>query len=138
MELRQELEACGSIFQTTIDSEVFVHLIAKFLNGNSLEEAVIKACNKVKGAYSILLLANDKIIAVRDPHGDASSRAADYPSGPASRMAGRRSRRLGHHGARLGTDPPGRTAKCHGLDFNFTSSYCYGPAITVRHHFSAT
>ena len=69
LELRQELEASGSIFQTTIDSEVFVHLIAKFLNGNSLEEAVIMACNKVKGAYSILLLANDKIIAVRDPHG---------------------------------------------------------------------
>jgi len=69
MELRAELEKCGSIFQTTIDSEVFVHLIAKFLNGHSLEEAVIKACNKVKGAYSILLLANDKIIAVRDPHG---------------------------------------------------------------------
>ena len=48
---------------------MFVHLIAKFLNGNTLEEAVIKACNKVRGAYSILLLANDKIIAVRDPQG---------------------------------------------------------------------
>ena len=69
MELREELEATGSIFQTTIDSEVFVHLIAKFLGSCSLEEAVIKACNKVKGAYSILLLVNDKIIAVRDPHG---------------------------------------------------------------------
>jgi len=69
MELRAELEASGSIFQTTIDSEVFVHLIAKHLNGGSIEEAVIKACQKVKGSYSLLILANDKMIALRDPHG---------------------------------------------------------------------
>lgn len=69
LELRRELEASGSIFQTTIDSEIFVHLIAKFLNGNSLEEAVIKSCSKVRGAYSLILLANNKMIALRDPHG---------------------------------------------------------------------
>jgi amidophosphoribosyltransferase len=69
LELRRELEKTGSIFQTTIDSEVFVHLIAKYINGGTLEEAVIKACAKVRGAYSLILLANNKMIALRDPHG---------------------------------------------------------------------
>ncbi|GAB6035955.1 amidophosphoribosyltransferase [Fundidesulfovibrio butyratiphilus] len=69
LELRAELEASGSIFQTTMDSEVFVHLIAKALNGGTIEEAIITACNKVKGSYSLIILANDKLIAVRDPHG---------------------------------------------------------------------
>ena len=68
-ELREELEAQGSIFQTTIDSELFVHLIVKHLNGGTLEEAVAKACAKAQGAYSLLILANNKLIAVRDPHG---------------------------------------------------------------------
>lgn len=68
-ELKQELESQGSIFQTTIDSEVFVHLIARNLNGKTLEEAVMAACKRVRGAYSLLILANDKMIAVRDPHG---------------------------------------------------------------------
>ncbi|WP_243312868.1 amidophosphoribosyltransferase [Fundidesulfovibrio agrisoli] len=69
LELRAELEASGSIFQTTMDSEIFVHLIAKHLNGGTIEDAVIKACQRVKGSYSLLILANDKLIAVRDPHG---------------------------------------------------------------------
>lgn len=69
LELRQELEEQGSIFQTSIDSEVFVHLIVRNLQGKSLEEAVMAACRKVKGAYALLILANDKLIAVRDPHG---------------------------------------------------------------------
>ncbi|MEF3695591.1 amidophosphoribosyltransferase [Desulfolutivibrio sp.] len=69
LELRRELEKTGSIFQTTIDSEVFVHLIAKYLNGGTMEEAVMKACSKVRGAYSLILLANNKMIALRDPHG---------------------------------------------------------------------
>ncbi len=68
-ELREELEAQGSIFQTTMDSEVFVHLIAKNLNGNTIEDAIMKACKKVKGAFSLLIMANDKLIAVKDPHG---------------------------------------------------------------------
>lgn len=68
-ELRQELESQGSIFQTTMDTEVFVHLIAKNMNGSSLEDAVVKACERIQGAYSLLILANDKMIALRDPHG---------------------------------------------------------------------
>jgi len=69
LQLRKELEDQGSIFQTTIDSELFIHLIAKNLRDMSLEEAVIAACNKAKGAYSLLIMANDKLIAVKDPNG---------------------------------------------------------------------
>lgn len=69
MELRSKLEESGSIFQTTIDSEAFVHLIVKYMNGGTVEEAVLKACKDVKGAYSVLLMINDKLIAIRDPHG---------------------------------------------------------------------
>ncbi|EGB14150.1 amidophosphoribosyltransferase [Pseudodesulfovibrio mercurii] len=69
-ELRKELEANGSIFQTTMDTEVFAHLIIKYLHeSETIEEAVGKACNRVRGAYSILILANDKMIAVKDPNG---------------------------------------------------------------------
>ncbi|WP_456325635.1 amidophosphoribosyltransferase [Desulfonauticus submarinus] len=68
-ELRQELENEGIIFQTTMDSEVIVHLLAKYLNGNSLENALAKALNKIKGAYSLLILVNNKLIALRDPFG---------------------------------------------------------------------
>ncbi|MBU1248231.1 MAG: amidophosphoribosyltransferase [Proteobacteria bacterium] len=68
-ELRAELEAEGSIFQTTMDTEVFVHLIAKHLNGNTIEEAIKKACARIKGAYSLIIMVNDKLIAVKDPNG---------------------------------------------------------------------
>jgi len=67
--LRRELEHHGSIFQTTMDSEVIVHLIARNLNGKSLEEAITAACSRIQGAYSLIILANDKLIALRDPHG---------------------------------------------------------------------
>ena len=68
-ELRAELEASGSIFQTTMDTEVFAHLIIKYLHeSDTIEEAIGKACNRVRGAYSMLILANDKMIAVKDPN----------------------------------------------------------------------
>ena len=69
-ELRAELEESGSIFQTTMDTEVFTHLIIKYLHeSDTIEEAVAKACNRVRGAYSMLILANDKLIAIKDPNG---------------------------------------------------------------------
>jgi len=67
-ELRDELEAKGAIFQSTMDSEVVVHLLAH----NSclgLEDSIIETFKKVKGAYSLLLMTKDKLVAVRDPHG---------------------------------------------------------------------
>ncbi|MDD5067909.1 MAG: amidophosphoribosyltransferase [bacterium] len=66
--LRLKLEKEGSIFQTTSDSEVILHLIARSRR-NTLEERIKDALEKVKGAYSILFLTQDKMIAVRDPLG---------------------------------------------------------------------
>ncbi|MBN1879322.1 amidophosphoribosyltransferase [bacterium] len=66
--LRDELELKGSIFQTTTDSEVILHLIAKSRE-HDLDQAVIQALKKVEGAYALLLLSKDKVIAVRDPNG---------------------------------------------------------------------
>ncbi len=67
--LRRELENDGCIFQTTIDSEIFVHLIARALSGASLEQAILAACRRVEGAYSLLIMSEGRIYAVRDPHG---------------------------------------------------------------------
>ncbi len=67
--LRKELETQGSIFQTSMDSEIFLHLVARYSNGICLEEAILKACQKIQGAYSFLIQANDKLIGIRDPHG---------------------------------------------------------------------
>lgn len=68
-ELRTALENDGCIFQTTSDSEIFVHLIARALSSCTLEQAIEQACKQVEGAYSLLILANGKLIAIRDPHG---------------------------------------------------------------------
>ncbi|MBU0652881.1 MAG: class II glutamine amidotransferase, partial [Proteobacteria bacterium] len=67
-ELWTELEEKGSIFQSTMDSEVIVHLMAPHLK-NGIEEALTKALARVQGAYSIVMLTRDRVIAVRDPRG---------------------------------------------------------------------
>jgi amidophosphoribosyltransferase len=67
-ELRTELENYGSIFQCTMDSEIFVHLMAKPTHVNHVE-GIIGAVKRVEGAYSLVLLTEDSIIGVRDPHG---------------------------------------------------------------------
>jgi len=66
--LKQELEVGGSIFQSTMDTEVIVHLIARSKR-NRIEDRIVDALSQVRGAYSILFLTRDKLIAVRDPHG---------------------------------------------------------------------
>ncbi|WP_447971573.1 amidophosphoribosyltransferase [Nitrospira sp. M1] len=66
--LRGELEAYGAIFQSESDSEVIVHLIAHS-QGGTLLDRVIDALSLVRGAYSLLLLADDFLIATRDPYG---------------------------------------------------------------------
>lgn len=66
--LRKELEDSGSIFQTTMDSEIIMHLMAHNLK-NGIEEALIAALARLEGAYSIVMLTRNKIIAVRDPRG---------------------------------------------------------------------
>lgn len=69
-ELRRELEYTGAIFQTTIDSEVIAYYIARErLNSASVEEAVGRAMNKIKGAYSLVIMSPRKLIGARDPFG---------------------------------------------------------------------
>ncbi|MBI3794952.1 MAG: amidophosphoribosyltransferase [Nitrospinae bacterium] len=66
--LKDALEAGGSIFRSTMDTEVITHLIATAKSGNFVSR-VAEALNQVHGAYSLLLMTEDEIVAVRDPHG---------------------------------------------------------------------
>jgi amidophosphoribosyltransferase len=68
VELRRAMENEGSIFRSTMDSEVIVHLIARSKK-KTLEEMLAEALNKIRGAYSLVFLTKEKIIAARDPRG---------------------------------------------------------------------
>jgi amidophosphoribosyltransferase len=67
-ELRDELVRQGSIFQSTSDTEVVLHLYARS-RARTIEEAVVEAVTQGRGAFSFVLLTKDRLIAVRDPHG---------------------------------------------------------------------
>jgi amidophosphoribosyltransferase len=67
-ELRREMELQGSIFATTSDTEVILHLLARH-PGESVEDALLEVLPRVRGAYSLVALTRDRLIAVRDPHG---------------------------------------------------------------------
>jgi amidophosphoribosyltransferase len=67
-DIRQRLEEAGSIFQSTMDTEVIVHLMAR-QRGADLVEALSAALGQVKGSYSLVLSTADKVIAARDPYG---------------------------------------------------------------------
>ena len=67
-ELRNALEQRGSIFQSTMDSEVIVHLLA-CSQKQGIEDQLIDALGQVSGAYSLIFLFKDKLIGVRDPRG---------------------------------------------------------------------
>ena len=66
--LRRTLEHRGSIFQTTSDTEVIVHLVARS-SARNLTGALGDALNQVEGAYSLLVLTRDEVYAIRDPRG---------------------------------------------------------------------
>lgn len=69
-ELRTELEEQGSIFHSTSDTEVISYIITKErINACSIEEAVSRAMKRIKGAYSLVIMSPQKMIAVRDPNG---------------------------------------------------------------------
>lgn len=66
--LRHELEAYGAIFQSTSDSEVIIHLIAHSRAGSFLSR-VVDALSQVRGAFSVVLMTDNGLIAARDPYG---------------------------------------------------------------------
>lgn len=69
-ELRTKLQKNGAIFHTTIDSEIIAYYIAKErVRTNSIEEAISKTMQIIKGAYSLVIASPKKLIGVRDPHG---------------------------------------------------------------------
>ncbi len=66
--LRRELEGAGSIFQTTVDSEIILHLLARATNA-TFEEDLAQCVRRLAGAYSLLFLTERELIGCRDPHG---------------------------------------------------------------------
>ena len=69
-DLREELELGGSIFHTTSDTEVISYIITKERHSApSIEEALCRAMNRIKGAYSLVVMSPSKLIAARDPNG---------------------------------------------------------------------
>ena len=67
-EIRARMEAQGSIFQTSSDTEVIVHLIAQSRE-HTLPEAIADALRRVEGAFSLVMISPDRIFAMRDPRG---------------------------------------------------------------------
>jgi amidophosphoribosyltransferase len=67
-EIRARMEAQGSIFQTSSDTEVIVHLIAQSRE-HTLPEAMADALRRVEGAFSLVMISPDRIFAARDPRG---------------------------------------------------------------------
>lgn len=67
-QIRKELENKGAIFQTSIDTEVIAHLIAIEYD-NDIKEALLKVVKRIKGAYALTIIYNDKLIGIRDSHG---------------------------------------------------------------------
>lgn len=68
VELRDELEDSGSILQTTMDSELIIHLLVKDQK-NNYRHKIGPITSKIEGAFSFVLMVNDSIYAIRDPHG---------------------------------------------------------------------
>jgi len=67
-ELRDDLVRQGSIFQSSSDTEVILHLYARSRAAN-VEDAIVESVSQVQGAFSLVMLTRDRLIAVRDPHG---------------------------------------------------------------------
>ncbi len=67
-QLREELEAKGQVFQTSVDSEIILHLMAQpTING--AENNLVQTMRRIEGAYSLVIMTGKELIGVRDPHG---------------------------------------------------------------------
>jgi len=67
-ELREELVRAGSIFQSNSDTEVILHLYARS-KALRIDDAIVESVSQVQGAFSLVVLTKDRLVAVRDPHG---------------------------------------------------------------------
>lgn len=67
-ELREELGKNGAVFQTTIDSEVIINIITRYRR-ESMEDALVKTMLDLRGAYALVILAENKLFGLRDPYG---------------------------------------------------------------------
>lgn len=67
-QLREELESRGSIFQTTVDSEIILHLMAQPSLGG-VDNNLIQSIRRIEGAYSLVIMTERELVGVRDPHG---------------------------------------------------------------------
>lgn len=68
--LRDECERRGAVFQTTGDAEVILHIIVReYIEAGSLEQALLRTMRLLDGAYSLIVMTEDRLFAVRDPHG---------------------------------------------------------------------
>lgn len=68
-QIREQLESSGSIFQSTMDTEIIVHLFTKYNRALGRRRALVEALRQVQGAYSLVMLMGNEIIAARDPLG---------------------------------------------------------------------
>ncbi|AGB42459.1 amidophosphoribosyltransferase [Halobacteroides halobius DSM 5150] len=68
LEMRKNLEQRGSIFHSTLDTEVIAHLVARSFKDDIIE-ALTHSLQKVKGAFSLIAMTEDSLVAARDPHG---------------------------------------------------------------------
>ena len=161
-ELRDHLVRMGSIFQTSSDTEVILHLYARSRAG-TIEDAIVESVQQVRGAFSLVILTKDKMIAVRDPHGFrplALGKLGD------SWVACSETCALDLIGAQVGRATPGVTQLperertepvwvadrddvilredrerkgaanlCHGIDQRFFDRRRLGAGIEMEHHF---
>src|SRR5262245_56133648 len=67
-ELREELVRSGSIFQSNSDTEVILHLYARS-KARQIDDAIVESVAQVQGAFSLVMLTKDRLVAIRDPHG---------------------------------------------------------------------
>ena len=84
-EIRARMEAQGSIFQTSSDTEVIVHLIAHSRE-QTLPEAIADALRQVEGAFSLVMISPDRIFAARDPRGFRPLAMGRIPALPGQRQ----------------------------------------------------
>src|SRR6202049_3897549 len=84
-ELRWRMESQGSIFQTTSDTEIIVHLIA-FSKEQTLPEAMADALRRVEGAFSLVMISPDRIFAARDPRGFRPLAMGRIPAQPGQKQ----------------------------------------------------